>query len=38
MGGAGAAPGGLPEGMVDLVEPGVDTGTEAALASMAGIE
>ena len=38
VGGAGAAPGGLPEGMVDLVEPGVDTGTEAALASMAGIE
>mgnify|MGYP003653399890 FL=1 len=38
VGGAGVVPGGLPEGMVDLVEPGVDTGAEAELASMAGIE
>ena len=36
--GSTAQPGGLPAGMVDMVEPGVDTGTEAALASMAGIE
>ena len=36
--GSGAAPGGIPPGMVDMSEPGVDTSEEAALASMAGIE
>ena len=36
--GGAAVPGGLPPDMMSLQEPGVDTGAEAALASMAGIE
>jgi hypothetical protein len=38
MPGAMAEPGGLPPEMMPMVEPGVDTDTEAALASMAGLE
>ena len=38
VGGAEAQVGGLPPEMVDMSEPGVDKSTEAALASMAGIE
>lgn len=37
VGGSEAEVGGLPPEMVDMVEPGVDTGVEAELASRAGI-
>lgn len=36
--GSMAQPGGLPPGMIDLQEPGVDKRAEAELASMAGLE
>ena len=35
---AAAMPGGLPPEMMPMVEPGVDTGQEAALASQAGLQ
>ena len=36
--GSQASPGGLPMEMIEFAEPGVDTGAEASLAAMAGLE